>query len=186
MIVSGQFPAVSIPDCERTSDPTDDYNCIAWAAGDTTRWWWPQSSQAYWPPWAPDRLAIPAFIQAFQGLGYSSCGDNNVMEPAVEKIAIYATNNEPTHASRQLVTGQWSSKLGPMHDLSHTAGCMDGPCYGVPAIFMRRPRQHNLQHDAIAVVAHGIWVQEGYHHGHHLSHWFRAIQQLLEQGAGGL
>ena len=179
---NGHFPALSIPNCYRTSNPTRQYNCIAWAAGDTTRWWWPRSPQAYWPPWAPNEVTIPAFVQAFQGLGYSTCADP-LLEPAIEKITIYANHNQPTHASRQLVTGQWSSKLGEGYDLTHTITCMDGPVYGSAAVFMRRPRQHNLPHDVIAAVAHSYWVQEGYQHGHDREHWFRAIQQLLEQAA---
>ena len=183
LVTCGHFPALSIPNCHRTSDPTRRYNCIAWAAGFTDRWWWPRSTQAFWPPWAPNEETIPAFIQAFQGLGYSPCPDHT-LEPAIEKIAIYANHhNVPTHASRQLVTGQWSSKLGPNYDFTHTITCMDGPAYGSAVVYMRRPRQHNFPHDAIAAVAHSFWVQEGYHHGHDLEHWFRAIQRLLEQAA---
>jgi hypothetical protein len=118
----------------------------------------------------------------FQGLGYLQCADH-LLEPAVEKIAIYADNNTPTHVSRQLVTGQWSSKLGEGYDFSHTITCMDGPLYGNAVVYMRRPRQHNLPKDAIAAVAHGFWVQEEYHHGYDKNHWFRAIQRLLEQAA---
>jgi hypothetical protein len=182
LVADGFFPALSIPQCHRTSNQTRQYNCIAWAAGDTANWWWPLSPQAYWPPWAPNEETIPAFIQAFQGLGYTQCA-NHLLEPAVEKIAIYADNNTPTHASRQLVTGRWSSKLGEGYDFSHTIGCMDGPLYGTAVVYIRRPRQHNLPHGAIAAVAHSFWVQEGYRHGHDKEHWLRAIQHLLEQAA---
>jgi hypothetical protein len=182
LVAVGAFPALSIPNCHRTSDPTRRYNCIAWAAGDTARWWWPRSLQAYWPPWAPNEVTIAAFIQAFQGLGYSQCGDPS-QEPATEKIAIFAGNNTPTHASRQLVTGHWSSKLGESYDFSHTIGCMVGPAYGTAVIYLRRPRQHNLSDDVIAPVAYRIWEQEGHLHGHDKRHWSRGIQELLEQAA---
>ena len=134
--------------------------------------------QAHWPAWAPNEETIPAFIQAFEGLGYSPSVDH-VLEPAVEKIAIYATNNIPTHASRQLVTGEWSSKLGESYDFSHTINCMDGPAYGTAVIYMRRPRRHNLSDDVIAPIAYRIWEHEGHQHGHDFDHWFRAIQQIL-------
>jgi hypothetical protein len=104
----------------------------------------------------------------------------------VEKIAIYALNNLPTHTARQLVTGEWTSKLGEDYDISHTVSCMDGPEYGTAVVYMQRPRQHNLPHDLIAAVAYGIWEQEGREHGHHEEHWVRAIQQLLEQAAAQL
>src|SRR6476661_5040408 len=30
------------------------YNCVAWAAGDTSRWWWPMDDPFhYWPDGAP-------------------------------------------------------------------------------------------------------------------------------------
>ena len=36
-----------------TSPESDRYNCIAWAAGDATRRWWPGEPDYYWPPDAP-------------------------------------------------------------------------------------------------------------------------------------
>ena len=34
--------------CEIVGKPTHRYNCIAWAFGDDTRWWWPAYG-AFWP-----------------------------------------------------------------------------------------------------------------------------------------
>lgn len=35
------FPGLQAEGFAETSSPTTDYNCIAWAAGDQTQWWWP-------------------------------------------------------------------------------------------------------------------------------------------------
>ena len=35
------FPGLRNSAYRVTSPAARDYNCIAWAAGDATRWWWP-------------------------------------------------------------------------------------------------------------------------------------------------
>ncbi|MGI8551554.1 MAG: DUF7689 domain-containing protein, partial [Dehalococcoidia bacterium] len=35
------FPALQHSEYSVDSEPTDSYNCIAWASGVTDRWWWP-------------------------------------------------------------------------------------------------------------------------------------------------
>ncbi|RMH08652.1 MAG: hypothetical protein D6704_02725 [Nitrospirae bacterium] len=42
------FPRLCETRYEITSPQDTSYNCIAWAAGDVGRWWWP-APQAYWP-----------------------------------------------------------------------------------------------------------------------------------------
>jgi hypothetical protein len=108
-----------------TSPPTDEYNCIAWAASDHRRWWWPHPEH-YWPPQAPRELTMDAFVRAYALCGYSPCQDGS-LEVGVEKIAIYAkATGEPKHASRQLATGRWTSKLGQSEDIEHDANGLDG------------------------------------------------------------
>ena len=47
----------------RVTSPADDgYNCIAWAATETDRWWWPDPFGAgYWPEDGvlPELAAVP-------------------------------------------------------------------------------------------------------------------------------
>jgi hypothetical protein len=52
-----------------TSPKTRNYNCVAWAAGDDARWWWP-SPVAYWPV-ANVSETVAAFVDAFGTLGQS-------------------------------------------------------------------------------------------------------------------
>lgn len=121
-----------------TSPSDDSYNCIAWAAGDDTRWWWPNDPY-YWPPGAPADETIGAFAKAFETLGFSTCGDAS-LEPGYEKVAIYADQHlVPTHAARQLPTGKWTSKLGQHVDLAHDFDAVTGPLYGQVIQLMRRP-----------------------------------------------
>jgi Protein of unknown function (DUF2934) len=175
------FPGLSLQGCAVTSPADLNYNCIAWAVGDTTNWWWPTGSrQRYWPPGVAEQETIQVFIQVFEGLGYMQC-DSPMHEPAIEKIAIYALNNKPTHASRQLLNGNWTSKLGPACDISHTPTCLNGPRYGTVVVYMRRGRPHHFAASVIAPIAFAIWEREGKQQGDHERHWMMAIQQLLEE-----
>ena len=84
-----------------------------------------------------------SFIELFRSAGYELCDDGN-LEAGCEKIAIYALNDSPTHAARQLENGQWTSKLGKYEDIVHsTPDELQGEfdyAYGRVAVFMVRPR----------------------------------------------
>ena len=63
------FPQIVEAGYTATSPPTPRYNCIAWAAGDTQKWWWPDPSPfAYWPAAIPRENTLTRFIEAFQSL----------------------------------------------------------------------------------------------------------------------
>ena len=136
------FPQLTFTGYGITSLQTPWYNCIAWAAGDTRKWWWPDPSPfTYWPPNIPRENTLQRFIEAFPTLGYEPCGDSD-FEPDVEKVAVYADDDGfPTHAARQLPTGAWTSKLGREEDIEHhgLAG-VEGEEYGHVVQVLRRPR----------------------------------------------
>jgi hypothetical protein len=132
------------------SPPSNRYNCIAWAAGVTSQWWWPDAIMimrklCYWPPNVPIELTFNAFLQAYGTLGYQECPDSS-LETGFEKIAIYGQttffgNLEPTHAALQLPDGRWTSKLGRFEDVEHdNLLAVSGPAYGVAVRYMRRSR----------------------------------------------
>lgn len=136
--------------CFETSPPTPRYNCIAWAASEDFRWWWPDPQGfAYWPDGAPREVTLPAFIAAYQTLGYEVCV-GPLLESGMEKIAIYGVPSfdgtiSPTHASRQLSSGMWTSKMGAHEDISHIdAHHVNGPLYGQVACYMSRPVHKSL------------------------------------------
>ncbi len=124
-----------------TSDETDDYNCVGWAAipDDPFQWWpLPDAPEYYWPPGARRDETIEAFIEGFGTLRYQVCEAGD-LEPGVEKIAIYALRGVPTHVARQLSDGRWTSKLGVWEDIEHHASRdLAGGRYGSPEVFMSR------------------------------------------------
>ena len=134
------FPHLTPFNHSITSPVSPDYNCIAWAAGDTERWWWPLAgSFAYWPSNVPVQETLDAFIKAFGSIGFTPCG-NAVIEQGHEKVALYVDENgKPTHAARQLPNGRWTSKLGKIQDIEHELDGLTGAVYGVVAQVLKRP-----------------------------------------------
>jgi hypothetical protein len=122
-----------------TSPPSDAYNCIAWAAGDTERWWWPgDPARTYWPLGVPRLETLSAFQDAFAALGYVVCQQAD-LEPGFEKIALFAdADGTPTHAARQLSDGAWTSKLGMSEDIQHSLADIAGAVYGSVVQILKR------------------------------------------------
>ena len=138
--LESMFPYLARSAYAITSPSTPEYNCIAWAAGDAERWWWPLAgSFAYWPSNVPVQETLDAFIKAFGTLGFIPCEDPYI-EHGHEKVALYVDNNgKPTHAARQLQNGRWTSKLGKAQDIEHELDGLTGAMYGVVAQVLKRP-----------------------------------------------
>ncbi len=136
------FPGLRGTAYQVTSPQDDRYNCIAWAAGHTTDWWWPDEAglpdSSYWPPGVPRTQTVEAFCAAFASLGYVVCDDEQY-ETAYEKIALFTLSGVPKHAARQLPNGRWTSKLGPMEDIEHALHDLTGMVYGSVVLIMKRP-----------------------------------------------
>lgn len=145
MNLESAFPSLSGTSYEITSIATPQYNCIAWAAGDAARWWWPDSpEQFFWPEGVPRQPTVAAFSEAFRRLGYEICQDAS-FETGVEKVAIFAhIDGRPTHAARQLDDGTWTSKLGQGVDIRHIElDHVSGALYGNPVLFLQRRRMES-------------------------------------------
>ena len=141
MWIDEELPRLASEGYEVTSSPTDEYNCIAYAAGETDRWWsHVDDADYYWPEHASSTPSVASLIEVFAGLGYEICDDAGD-EPGFRKIALYADRGgDWTHAAVQLPSGEWSSKLGPDEDISHRAPeSLDTAAYGEVHCFMRRP-----------------------------------------------
>jgi len=139
-IIERLFPRLR--DFEITSPFDQTYNCVAWAAGDTARWWWPAEPPfAYWPAAARREESIVCFVEAFATLGYepTSSGEH---EPGYERVAVFASDEAvPTHMARQLPDGTWTSKLGSIEDISHPdLNGISGGDYGRVVLFLKRVR----------------------------------------------
>ncbi len=140
MIPPSAFPLLTSGNHKVTSPTSRAYNCIAWAAGDQQKWWWPDAQGVgYWPAGVPRRETIDALLDVFRTLGYEVCEDAH-LEHGFEKVVIYALGGRPTHAARQLENGQWSTKLGIQEDIEHEPGALEGPAYGAVVGALRRPR----------------------------------------------
>ena len=129
---------------QETSCYDADYNCIAWAANDTSAWWQSDDREdgEYWPTeqWEPPTIEV--YAAAFSTLGYIECKDA-ALEAGWEKIALFAKleANEIvcTHAARQLEDGKWTSKIGKCEDITHNtleSVCCDD--YGIDFFYMKR------------------------------------------------
>ena len=133
------------PDLVRTgyqiTSPVDPiYNCIAWAVSDTSRWWWPDPDGFdYWPIGVGRVRTVAAFVDALATANIFPCADGSI-EPGWEKVALYATDEGPTHAARQLPNGRWTSKLGRDEDIEHELEGLAGSHYGAVVLFLRRNR----------------------------------------------
>ncbi len=143
-LLESLFPGLCNSTFQVTSPRSRRYNCIAWAAGDTSDWWWltwdPLDDVPFWPVRIPRVETIPAFVAVFMSLGYVAC-DGETPEPGQEKVALFAdVNNIPTHAARQLSNGRWTSKLGKAEDIEHELHALEGDIYGTVALVMKRPR----------------------------------------------
>lgn len=135
-----EIPRLAQSDYQITSPEDISYNCIAWAAGDISKCWWPdQSNIGYWPPGVRRESSLAAFVDAFSDLGYSVCMSSDY-EAGFEKIAIFAKGNGiPTHAARQVSVNRWTSKAGKLEDIEHKLKDVYGSIYGSVTIYMKRP-----------------------------------------------
>lgn len=132
------FPGLRETGYRITSPATKQYNCLAWAASRTDRWWWPDPlAKAYWPSQAPREETVTALVAAFHTLGFQPCPDATV-EAGYEKIAIYGFGSRPAHAALQQINGKWSSKLGKNVDIEHTLEGLEGARYGKVLQFLKR------------------------------------------------
>lgn len=135
------FPKLVGSDYRITSPTSAVYNCIAWAVGDSTRWWWPDDLElAYWPENVLREETLEAFHTLMLTLGFELC-ENAAPETNFDKVAVYAKGHHPTHAARQLETGIWTSKLGPLEDIEHRLDDLVGDYYGTVAFVFRRQRR---------------------------------------------
>ena len=80
-------------------------------------------------------------IEAFESIGYVSCGTNTGVEPGFEKVGFYASGFIVTHMARQLPSGTWTSKCGKLEDIvHHTLSGLECEEYGKVVHIMKRPK----------------------------------------------
>src|SRR4051794_11368921 len=133
MFDSAAFPNLRTEGHTPRSPKSKKYNCIAWAAGENNRVWWPTPLQFYWPIGVPRSDSVDAFVAAFASLGYTQCDDAEcsapLHEPDTDRVALYAVMGATKHAARQIDAKTWTSKMGQNIDLEHTLRALEGPFY---------------------------------------------------------
>ena len=147
--MSGSWPQRDHPhlhtgNCQITSPATNAYNCLAWAAGNSKQWWDPNGLY-YWPKGVPREVTLDAVLQVYERLGFGICVGGE-LEVGFDKIAILVKEIGPriipTHAARQLESGEWTSKLCACEDISHNpVDAVRGPAYGEVKYFLSRAKQ---------------------------------------------
>ena len=131
------FPKLSHEDFEILDQPSDLYNCIAYAAGDTSKRWDPNGNY-YWPPYATRDSRIESLKEVLAGLGYEPC-DDSYLEDGYQKVALYEVQGEAKHAAVQMSNGRWRSKMGQGPVVEHRSPeSLSGGMYGDATITMRR------------------------------------------------
>ena len=135
------LPTTLIEPLEVTSVATGNYNCIAWALENTSLFYWTGPKEFfYWPDNLPREETIDSFVQLFSLHGFEICA-HALKEKGFTKIALFAKDNIPTHAARQLPNGQWTSKLGSLEDVRHSLSAISGGIYGSVVVVMKRKNQ---------------------------------------------
>jgi hypothetical protein len=158
------FPYLTKKLYEVTDDESDNYNCIALAAGDKTRWWEPDASGVYYWPIFKREWTVDCLIEMFESLNFQKCRCS-LKKRGFEKVTLYhdpvgciegisnfgmwhpeVLPNSPTHAAKQLPNGAWQSKLGGWEEIEHrTLKCLNGTditgkriSYGKPIQILKR------------------------------------------------
>ncbi len=140
IIISRLCPHLDAEGYEVVAPASDDYNCIAYAAGDTERWW-DHTELGYWPPGVERSHTLEALAAVFRTLEFIAT-DNPDLEYGYEKIALYADSEGYTHAALQAPDGKWRSKMGDLELIQHRAPTsLDGGLYGNAEIYMRRRQE---------------------------------------------
>ena len=134
------FPKLAGSNYRISSPENINNNCLAWALGDTNRWW-EKGRGSYWPDNQIPDDTVEGWRGLFEMSGYIAV-EGKEYEPGFERVAIYAKGDEPTHAARQLSSGQWTSKLGESNDIEHeTLELLEGEEYGAVVQILKRSRE---------------------------------------------
>jgi hypothetical protein len=125
-----------------TRSPRDPrYNCIAWAANNTRRWFEPDPfGLHYWPAALPrNEYTLENYADCFIKCGYMVTR-SAAYQAGYEKVALYVDSyGIPSHAARMTKMGIWSSKIGEYEDIEHnTLGALEGSDYGAVKIILKR------------------------------------------------
>lgn len=135
--LAGIFPKLAAEGFEIVDPPSNQYNCIAFAAGDTGKWWSIHQPD-YWPTHATRSNSIESLVEVFAGLGFERCRDSRT-EPGFGKVALYQQQGAWTHAAVQTPRRVWLGRTDPGLIIEHrNPELLAGGAYGNPTTHMQR------------------------------------------------
>jgi hypothetical protein len=108
--------------------------------GDLNHFWYDANVKGYyWPPGEPSADTLEGWLKVFAIHGYRET-DDDTLDLAYEKIAIYAGPEGPEHVARQRASGTWTSKMGKGRDIDHASlAALEGDLFGRVVKIMKRP-----------------------------------------------
>ena len=131
------FPKLSSEEFEIVERASERYNCIAYAAGDTSKWW-DHNRNHYWPTPATRSNSIESLKEVFVSLGFEQCHDSSA-ENGYQKVALYEEQGVWKHAAVQIPNGRWRSKMGKGPVIEHRSPeSLSDSQYGNVGLYMRR------------------------------------------------
>ncbi len=104
------FPNLARGEFQVVCPASDRYNCVAYAAGDTSQPW-SDELEDFWPLQVARDPTIRGLEKLFRWLEFKKCNGPR-LEGAYQKVALYASKGLWTHAALQMPNGRWRSKLG--------------------------------------------------------------------------
>ena len=107
-IINRAFPKLINEGFEIVGQPTERYNCIAYAAGDTSNVWdnyEDEYEDNYWPAHATRSDHIESLKEVFAGLGFEEHDDSS-SEDNYETVALYEERGAWKHAAAQMPNGR--------------------------------------------------------------------------------
>ena len=135
--VNSEFPQLAGEGYEIVGSPTDRYNCIAYAAGDASRWW-DHNENHHWPGYVSRSNSMESLKQVFLRLEFQPCNDSR-MEGGYQKAALYEREGAWEHTAVQMPNGRWRSKMGRGPVIEHQSPqFLSSYIYGEPTTYMRR------------------------------------------------
>jgi hypothetical protein len=138
--VDADFPSL-IGLAFELSDEDFNYNCLAYALGDTANWWEPPMAPGqYWPPGFSNDVTVATVEKIIRLHGFTREVEAGV-DPETDAIAIFSKGTNWTHFSKYH-KGRRASKLGEGHDVSDVhPQHLEGRLYGTGAKILARPKE---------------------------------------------
>lgn len=131
------FPRLRDTGYEQASPVDFNQNCFGYVLH--RHEWWEAGEGNCWPRGIADD-SVTGWMRVLEQHGFATAA-NGSLQSGVEKIALYARDDEPQHVARQASDGTWESKLGWGWDIKHkTPDCLEGDAYGTVTVFMQRER----------------------------------------------